>query len=178
MVVQVDDGLFCCGFFNSSSGTCLNSTRGSDAPFSVNQGSVIVNRGSGLASPNSSATVTSTATLAGATATSVITTVGTTAVRTAASLPLTSDQAATVGAAVGVPLGLALLGSVAMLWRQKREAIGLRRQKEDWEEKYISLLQSKWETQRSGNNVPHTHTLSGRATCHELEEAYIGELSS
>ena len=174
-IVQVKDGLFCCGFFNSSSGTCLNSTRGSDAPFSVDQGSVILNRWSGLTSPNDSATVVSAATPVGATVNSV-TVMATAAARTAASLPPTSDRAATVGAAVGVPLGLALLGFVAMLWRQKREAAALRKQKEEWEEKYITLLQSKLETQRSGNNVPHT--LSERETCHELEEATIGELAS
>ena len=136
---------------------------------------MILSRWSGLTSPNGTATVVSAVTLAGATANSV-TNMATTAARTAASLPSTSDRAATVGAAVGVPLGLALLGFVAMLWRQKREAAGLRKQKEDWEEKYITLLQSKLETQRSGNNIPHT--LGERATRHELEEASLGELAS
>ena len=163
-IVQVEEGLFCCGFFNSSSGTCFNSTRGSDAPFSVDQGSVILDRSSGSTSLNGPATVSSAVTLAGTTVNSATTT------RTATSLPSTSDRAATVGAAVGVPLGLALLSFVAMLWRQKREAAGLRKQKEDWEEKYIRLLQSKSEAQRS--------ILSERATRHELEESTIGELAS
>ena len=63
-----------------------------------------------------------------------------------------------------------------MLWRQKREAAGLRKEKEDWEEKYITLLQSNLETRRSGNNTPRA--LSEKTTRHELEEGNIGELAS
>ena len=163
-IYQVEKGLFCCGFFNSSSGTCFNSTRGSDAPFSVDQGSVILNRSSGSTSLTGPATVASAGTPAATTVDSA------TITRTATSLPSTSDRAATVGAAVGVPLGLALLAFVAMLWRQKREAARLRKQKEDWEEKYITLLQSKSERQRS--------ILSERAMRHEVEETTIGELAS
>ena len=112
-------------------------------------------------------------TLAGATATSVIT-LATTVTGTAATLPLTSDRAEIVGVAIGGPLGLALLGLVAMLWRQKKEAAKLRKEKEDWEVKYTTLLQSKSETYRSGINVPHT--FSGSITRYELGEATIGEL--
>ena len=171
------DGLFCCGFFNSSSGTCYNSTRGSDAPFSVDQGSVILDRLTGFTAPqNSLATIAASAvTLAGSTVNSV-TTITTTAAGPAASLPSTSDRAAKVGVAVGMPLGLALLAFVVMLWRQKREAAGLRKEKEDWEEKYITLLQSNLETRRSGNNIPRA--LSEETTRHELEEGNIGELAS
>ena len=100
----------------------------------------------------------------------------TTAAGSAASLPSTSDRAATVGVAVGVPLALALLGFAVMLWRQKREAAGLRKEKEDWEEKYITLLQSNLETRRSGNDI--SRALSERTTRHELEEGNIGELAS
>lgn len=106
----------------------------------------------------------------------LVTTMTTTAAGPAASLPSTSDRAATVGVAVGVPLVLALLGFVVMLWRQKREAAGLRKEKEDWEEKYITLLQSNLETRRSSNNIPRA--LSEKTTGHELEEGNIGELAS
>ena len=175
-IVNVKDNLFCCGdgYFDSSSGTCVNSTRGSDAPFPIDQGHVIFNRSSGSTSPNNTATVTSTVTLAGVTMKSVTTT-ATTAAGTAASPPLTRDREATVGVAVGVPLGIALLGFVGMLWRQKKEAIGLRKEKKNWEEKYIALLESKMETQRS-QNVPHSS--SERLTRYQLEDATIGELAS
>lgn len=173
----MEDGLFCCGFFNSSSGTCYNSTRGSDAPFSVDQGSVILDRWSGLTAPkNSLATVAASAvTLAGSTV-NLVTTMTTTAAGPAASLPSTFDRAAMVAVAVGVPLVLALLGFVVMLWRQKREAAGLRKEKEDWEEKYITLLQSNLKTRRSGNKIPRA--LSEKTTRQELEEGDIGELAS
>ena len=203
-IVNVKDKLFCCGwgYFDSSSGTCVNSTRGSDAPFPVDQGHVIFNRSSGSTSPNNTATVTSTVTVAGVTMKSVTTraitaagtaasplstsgreatvdiavsTTATTAAGTAASPPLTRKREATVGVAVGVPLGIALLGFVGMLWRQKKEAIGLRKEKENWEEKYIALLESKMERQRS-QNVPHSS--SERLTRYQLEDATIGELAS
>lgn len=178
-IVNVKDKLFCCGwgYFDSSSGTCVNSTRGSDAPFPVDHGHVIFNRSSGSTSPNNTAMVTSTVTLAGVTMKSVTTT-ATTAAGTAASPPLTRNREATVGVAVGVPLGIALLGFVGMLWRQKKEAIGLRKEKKNWEERYIallSLLESKMETQRS-QNVPHSS--SERLTRYQLEDATIGELAS
>ena len=205
-IVNVKNKLFCCGwgYFDSSSGTCVNSTRGSDAPFPVDQGHVIFNRSSGSTSPNNTATVTSTVTLAGVTMKSATTraitaagtaasplsasgreatvdiavsTTATTAAGTAASPPLTHNQEATVGVAVGVPLGIALLGFVGMLWRQKKEAIGLRKEKKNWEEKYIallSLLESKMETQRS-QNVPHSS--SETLTRYQLEDATIGELA-
>ena len=175
-IVQVEDRLFCCGFFNSSSGTCYNSTRGSDAPFTIDQGSVILDRWSGLTAPNNSlATVAaSPVTLAGSTVNSV-TTITTTAAGPAASLP-SSDRAATVDVAVDMPLALALLGFVVMLWRQKREAAELKKEKKDLEEKYITLLQSSLETRRSGNNIPRA--LNEQTTRHELEEGNIGELAS
>ena len=136
---------------------------------------MIFNRTSGSTSPdNTTVTFTSTVTLAGATIHSVTTSTATAAAGTAASPPpLTVHREATVGVAVGVSLGLALLGSVAMLWRQRREAKGLREEKKNWEEKYIALLESKIETQKS-ENVPH-HS-SERLMRYELEDATIEEM--
>ena len=173
-IVNVEDRLFCCGLgYFDSNGTCSNSTRGSDAPFPVDQGYVIFNRSSGSTSPNSTATVTSTVTLAGHTIISAAT-LAATGAGTAASPPPTSDREPTVVVAVGVPLGIALLGCVGMLWRQKREANGLRKEKTAWEEKYVALLESKTETQRS-ENVPHGS--SARLMRHQLEDAAIGEMA-
>ena len=139
---------------------------------------MILNRYSGLTAPNDSlATVTASTMILAGTTVSSATMMTTTASGTATPLPSsTSDRAATVGVAVGVPLGLALFAFAVMLWRQKREAAGLRKEKEDWEEKYVTLLQSNLGTQRSGKYVPHI--LSERATRHELEEGNIGELDS
>lgn len=153
-MVNVNDQLFCCGLgcFDSSTGTCYNSAGSSDAPFPVDSSYVMFNRTSGSTSPNSTATTTSTVTIAAATIKAGDTTTATaTAIGTAASPPSTSDKAATAGAAVGFPLGLALLGVVGMLWRQKRQASGLRKAMMDREEKYIARLESKMETRRTEN---------------------------
>ena len=68
---------------------------------------------------------------------------------------------------------MVLLGSLVMLWRQRREAKGLREEKKTWEEKYIALLESKTETQKS-ENVPH-HS-SERLVRYELEDATMREM--
>lgn len=185
-IVNVKDGLFCCGpgYFDSSSGTCVNSTRGSDAPFPIDEGYVIFNRSSGSTSPNSTATVTSTVTLAGATLKSATTTVtlagatvksvtttATIAAGTAALRSPISDRGSTVGVAVGVPLGIGIIGCVSMLLRQKREANKLREGNKDWEERYTALLKSKMETLR-GEETPNN-----RQRCYQLEDATIGELA-
>ena len=159
-ILNVKDQLFCCGLnsSNCANDTCYTSTQGSNAPFPVDQARVIFDRTSGSTSPNDTTAVfPSTVTLAGATIHSVTTSTAT-APGTAASPPLTVHREITVGVAVGVSWGMTLLGSAAMLWRQRREARGLREEKKDWEEKYVALLESRWEskpkTQRS-ENVPH-----------------------
>lgn len=148
----------------------MDSTRGSNAPFLLDQGHVIFNRSSGSTSPNSTATVTSTVTLAGATVKSVTTT-ATIAAGTAALRSPTSDREATVGVAVGVPLGIGIVGCVGMLLRQKREAKRLREEKRNWEARYDAILKSKMETPRS-EELPY----SGPRR-HQLEDATIGELA-
>ena len=106
-----------------------------------------------------------------------VTTSTATAAGIGASPSPTVHKEVTVGVAVGVSLGLALLGSVAMWWRQRREARGLRKERKDWEEKYIALLESKWESiteTRNSEDVPH-HP-SERAVRYQLDDATIGEM--
>ena len=106
-ISNVKDQLFCCGSdpFKWSDGTCSTGTGGSNAPFPVGKGRVIFDRTSGSTSPNdTTATSTSTVTLAGATLHSV-TTSAATAVETAASPPGTVDGKVIVAVAVGVPFG-------------------------------------------------------------------------
>lgn len=137
---------------------------------------MIFDRSSGSTSPNSTAIILSTVTPGAATIESVTTAPTTLAtVKTiAASPPAHFDKEATTGIAVGVSLGAAFLGVVGLLWRQKRKVHGLRKEKNDCEEKYIALLELT-ETLRSGNIA---HTCSETQTPHELEDATIGELAS
>ena len=142
---------------------------------------MIFDRTSGSTSPdNTTATFTSTVTLAGSTTKSVTTSTATADAGTTASPPPpVVHREATVGAAVGVSLGTALLGSVAMLWRQRREASGLREEKKISEEKYIALLESKWEakteTQKSENVLHHS---SERPVRYEVGDGTIREMPS
>ena len=167
--------MFCCqGSFNSSDSTCGTSTRGNNSLFAVDPGYIIFNRSSGSTSPNDTATVTSTVTLTGATVESVTVTPTATAAGTAAPPLPTSNREATVGMAVGLPLGIALLGFVGLLWRLRRETTRLRKDKEKWEEKYIALLESKRELSRSGivTHGPDERLIRP----HQLEDTTIREL--
>ena len=142
---------------------------------------MIFDRTSGSTSPdNSTTTFTSTVTLADSTIHSVTTSTATADAGTAASPPPpTVHRETTVGVAAGVSLGMALLGSVAMLWRQRREASRLREEKKNWEEKYIALLESKWESKtetQKGENVPHRSR--ERLARYELGDATIEEMPS
>ena len=175
-IVNVEDQLFCCGpsYFNSSSGTCINSTHGSNAPFAVDPGSVIVDRLSDSTLPDQTGAVTSTVTIPGATIKSLNASAATT-IGTSPSLPQTSDRGeGTVGVSAGIPLGMALLGAVGLLWRQKRDANRLRKERNDWEEKYVALLESQMETLRS-ENVPRS---SSKRVIHQLEGIPIGEMAT
>ena len=48
-----------------------------------------------------------------------------------------------VGSGVGVPLGLALLGALGLLWRQTSRGLGARREARAWAEKYDELRRDK-----------------------------------
>lgn len=48
-----------------------------------------------------------------------------------------------VGLGVGVPLGLALLGALGLLWKQRNRELGARREARAWEGKYDELRSEK-----------------------------------
>lgn len=105
------------------------------------------------------------------------TTATATAIGTAASPPsnFRQEQQRQVQQLV-FPLGLALLGVVGMLWRQKRRASGLRKEMMDREEeKYIARLESKMETRRTEN--VH-YSCDETPTRHQLGHGTVGGLHS
>lgn len=53
------------------------------------------------------------------------------------------DKSTAVGAGVGVPLGVALLGGLGLLWRQRSRELGARGAARAWEEKYDELRREK-----------------------------------
>ena len=53
---------------------------------------------------------------------------------------------------MGIPLGVALLAVLALLWRQRAHEQALKRKVEAWEEKYEALARSKgMDTQHFGD---------------------------
>ena len=54
-----------------------------------------------------------------------------------------SWKEAAIGAGVGVPLGVALLGALALLWRQRAHEQTLKKKIEEWERTYDALVQVK-----------------------------------
>ena len=198
-IVNVKDELFCCGgdvtgltYYNSLTSTCNNGTEGSDAPFPVDNGYVIFNRTSGSTSPNRTAAIIGSGAQAGTTidpvagTTAIVIAAGTAAssrsttatvitTETAASSLSTSKEGATAGTAVGVPLGTALLGVTGLLWKQKRQTNRLRKERKDWEERYVALLESSMKTLRT-ECAPYE--LRETPLRHELHGATIAELQS
>ncbi|CAF9916668.1 hypothetical protein IMSHALPRED_003261 [Imshaugia aleurites] len=137
LYVQNDKNLFCCGQAESSTNTCLSSTKGSTTPFSIEDGPVIFNRTSGSTSPNytniASITVTATA-IVTATAT-------TTTLSLYSKIPTSSSRReAGIGAGVGGLLGLALLVTFGLLWKQSKHKQSLRKDAQNWERKYSELM--------------------------------------
>ena len=158
-IFAVHDGWhFCCADIDSSSNQCSISTRGSRAPFRGPAGKVIFNRTTGSTSPNSmdvitvtvsssnlvSATVSSaaTATVSSATAPLTITT-NPSNPPVYANSPPSSEKSTKVGLEVGVPLGLAFLGTLGLLWRQRTRELGARTEARTWKEKYDELKKEK-----------------------------------
>ena len=130
---------FCCGTGNASDLTCDNESNGSNKAFQVPIGLVINNRTSGSTGPNDT-----TPSSPGATTT-------VTASPSSSSSKSSSSTEAAIGAGVGVPLGIALLGALALLWRQRALEKTLKRKVETWEEKYEALARAKGlEYQQSG----------------------------
>ena len=141
---------YCCGPGNSSSGKCKHSTRGSVEPFPINVGRVIFNRTSGSTSPNdsdtSSITILSTATVTVSSGTALSTAEtdpSDNTIQQTHDTSSSSKKSTAIGVGVGVPCGLALLGAMGLLWRQRARELDARREARDWEEKYTALLKSK-----------------------------------
>ncbi|KAF6230380.1 hypothetical protein HO133_004722 [Letharia lupina] len=135
-----EDSSFCCGPGNSSSNACINSTRGSTAPFPVQAGRVIFNRTSGSISPNSSETAAVTVSSTVPPSTTANSPTDPTICR---NWPSSSNKSSAVGIGVGVPLGLALLGALGLLWKQRDRELSARKEARAWEEKYDELRREK-----------------------------------
>ena len=159
-IYAVQDGFhFCCGDIDSSStNQCSIATRGSSAPFRVTAGKVIFNRTTGSTSPNSvdaitvtvsssnlvTATVSSTDTATVSSTTDPLTTTTIPSNQSAyPNPPPSSDKSTKVGLGVGVPLGLAFLSSLGLLWKQRIRELGARTEARAWKEKYDELTKVK-----------------------------------
>ena len=125
---------FCCGpGYDTTNGTCMFKTFGSSQPFKLTAGKIIYNRTSGSIFPNTTTTVTSTATAA-TTTTATNTLTAATVLTTSTATPagsFSSKDAVALGTGLGFPLGLALLASLGMLWREKRYNRRLKRYIDD-----------------------------------------------
>lgn len=117
---------------------CMYSTKGSYSPFLIEAGLVIFNRTSGSVFPNNtnavSFTVTSTATASASNGPSIHS--------TSSSLSPARREAA-VGAGVGGVLGLGLLVTLVLLWRERTRKRSLRNEVQTWEGKYSELMNTK-----------------------------------
>lgn len=91
--------------------------------------------------------------------------------------PATSSSSteAAIGAGIDVPLGLALVGALGMLMRQRRREQGWKRKVESWEEKYEALARMKGVEYRdeSGEFVPREGGLN-----QQLEHRKVNESES
>ena len=150
-VFAVQDGMhFCCGDIDLSSNQCSVSTRGSTTPFRVTTGKVIYNRTTGSTSPNNMDVITVnlssstqvTVTVPSTTAPRTITTISSKPLAYA-NPPPSSKKSTKVGLGVGVPLGLASLGILGLLWRQRTRELGARTEARTWKEKYDELKKEK-----------------------------------
>lgn len=171
-LMSFDPTLFCCSQPNPFNNTCLNPTKGSTAPFPIDVGLVVFNRTSGSTLPNNTndATVTVTATAAAA-PTTITTTITATALALAspsdapsnhtkaASWSSSSGKEAAIGAVVGGLLGLALLVTLVILLRQKKEKQRLSEDVQIWENRCRESMTMKtggFEDGKEGQpHVPH-----------------------
>ena len=167
-----EDSSFCCGPGNSTSNQCISSTLGSSAPFPIEAGRVIFNRTSGSTSPNNSEISTVT----------IISTITPIPIATSLSgpngchaSPSPSNEPTAVGLGVGLPLGLALLGSLGLLWRQRTHELSAKKESCAWQEKYDELktrkrrelTRAEGETHELGHGHWRPDELDGRLV-HEM----------
>ena len=137
----------CCGP-GYPNGTCVQISQGSNLAFEVPLGQIIYNRTSGSTerndttsgpTPTTARTITVTASASDQPTRSTANPIASSASVRGSS---TSNDAA-IGAGVGVPLGVALIGALALLWRQRTHEQRLKKKVERWEEKYEALARTK-----------------------------------
>ena len=156
--------LFCCSPWKNN--ICDTATKGSDSPFVLESGEVILNRTSGSTStsiPNS-ATATETTTFTSTVTAAALTSPSNNSSVSRTSLSCSSKEAA-VGAGIGATLGLALLIALGLLWTQRKHKQNLRTDIKTWEWRYNELT-TKVVT-RSG---------AGQQPIHQLPAWTPGEL--
>ena len=141
-----DQFRFCCSLFYPSNNTCAVATKGSYAPFPLEAGQVIFNRTSGSTSTNIAIPVTVTKTASftvHATATDTVTAAALISPSKSPSVSSTSlscsSREAAVGAGLGGSLGLALLFTLGLLWRQRKHKQSLRTDVQTLEWRYHEL---------------------------------------
>ena len=130
--------LFCCSPWKNN--ICNTATKGSDSPFVLESGQVVLNRTSGSTSTSIAnfATATETTTLTSTVTTAALTSASSSSSVSSTSLSCSNKEAA-VGAGLGVPLGLALLVALALLFTQRRHKQNLRMDVETWQWRYNEL---------------------------------------
>ena len=131
----------------------MSSTWGSNTPFPVSVGRVIYNRTSGATLPIigdiAAVTVLSTSPIKSDIATvtvSATATILTTPPSTSTichSSPCSSSKPTAVGVGVGAPFGLALLGALGIIWRQRSRELGARSEARAWEKRYDEIRKEK-----------------------------------
>ena len=131
----------------------MSSTEGSYTPFTLPDGRVIYNRTSGAVLPISDeiaaitvlsswpiksdiATVT-------VSATATILTTPPSSSTICHSSPCSSSKPTAVGVGVGAPFGLALLGALGIIWRQRSRELGVRSEARAWEKRYDEIRKEK-----------------------------------
>ena len=154
---------YCCGPGNSTTGKCIHSTRNSVEPFPLSAGRVIFNRTSGSTLPNitdiSSATTTSSTTVSLSSQAASPTITAQPLNRTLCpNTPSSSNKPAVVGVGVGVPSGLALLGTLGLLWKQRARELSAAKEAHVWKERYDEVVERKYAS-----------VVGAESTTHELE---------
>lgn len=88
---------------------------------------------------------------------------------------ISSNKSIAVGARVGVPLGLALLGALGLLGRQRSRELSARREVRVWKEKYDELRVKGGDPIRVEGQMPELGHEGGRSD--ELDGRLIYEVA-
>ena len=164
--------LFCCGNMDPSSNTCVVGTKGSSSPFFVEAGLVIFNRTSGSTYPNNTDITSGDITVADNTARITVTNTITAAISASASpsMGLSSSSSSRIevplSAGASGLLGLALLFTLSLLWKQRKCKQGLTKDIQRWEEKYRDLMEMRTGhlegAEHRQHEAPRSHEVYGQ----------------